>query len=103
VLMEALGLGVAVVAPRVAGIPELVEDGVSGLLFAPADWAGLAGCLERALGDRPLRERLGRTGQERVRAEFDADLACAPLHRLFTGREGDVARAAVQVLPRPIA
>jgi colanic acid/amylovoran biosynthesis glycosyltransferase len=83
VLMEALGLGVAAVAPRVAGIPELVEDGVSGLLFTPADWAGLAAVLERALRDGPLRERLGRAGQERVRAEFDADRACEPLYRKF--------------------
>jgi colanic acid/amylovoran biosynthesis glycosyltransferase len=103
VLMEALGLGVAVVAPRVAGIPELVEDGTSGLLFAPADWAGLAACLERALGDRALRERLGRAGQQRVRAEFDADLACAPLHRRFANGEGEVEGTAAQALPRPMA
>jgi colanic acid/amylovoran biosynthesis glycosyltransferase len=83
VLMEALAMGVAVVAPRVAGVPELVEDGVTGLMFIPADWAGLAGCLERALGDPALRDRLGRAGQERVRAEFDADRACEPLFRKF--------------------
>jgi glycosyltransferase involved in cell wall biosynthesis len=76
---------VPVVAPRVAGIPELVEDGVTGLLYAPADWAGLATCLERALADRPLRERLGRAGQQRVRAEFDADRACEPLYQRFVG------------------
>jgi colanic acid/amylovoran biosynthesis glycosyltransferase len=103
VLMEALGLGVAVVAPRVAGIPELVEDGTSGLLFAPADWAGLAACLERALGDRTLRERLGRAGQQRVRAEFDADLACLPLLRRFGGGEGEVEEPVGQALPRPMA
>ena len=81
VLMEALGLGVAVVAPRVAGIPELVEDGVSGLLFTPADWGALARCLERLLNDGGLRSRLGIAGQERVRAEFDADGACEPIYR----------------------
>jgi colanic acid/amylovoran biosynthesis glycosyltransferase len=82
-LMEALGMAVPVVAPRLAGIPELVEDGVTGLLFTPADWQALARCLERALGDRALRERLGRAGQQRVRDEFDADGACEPLYRRF--------------------
>jgi colanic acid/amylovoran biosynthesis glycosyltransferase len=83
VLMEALAMGIAVVAPRVAGIPELVEDGVTGLLFTPADWAGLATCLERALGDPALRDRLARAGQEKIRAEFDVDRACEPLYRQF--------------------
>jgi colanic acid/amylovoran biosynthesis glycosyltransferase len=83
VLMEALALNVAVVAPRVAGVPELVEDGVTGLLFTPADWKGLAACLLRALGDRGLRERTARAGQERVRLEFDADRACEPIYRLL--------------------
>lgn len=81
VLMEALGLNVPVIAPRVAGIPELVEDGVAGLLFAPADWNALAGCLSRLLADPQLRARLAQAGRERVRAEFDADRACIPLHR----------------------
>jgi colanic acid/amylovoran biosynthesis glycosyltransferase len=103
VLMEALGLGVAVVAPRVAGIPELVEDGVTGLLFAPAHWPGLAACLERALGDRALRERLGRNGQERVRAEFDADAACLPMHRRLMAADEAVEATEAQARPRPIA
>lgn len=88
VLMEALALGVAVVAPRVAGIPELVEDGVSGLLFTPADWNALADCLVRLLGDEPLRKRLAQAGRERVRAEFDADGACEPIYRKLRELEG---------------
>jgi glycosyltransferase involved in cell wall biosynthesis len=81
VLVEAQAMGVPVVAPRVAGVPELVEDGVNGLLFTPADWNGLTSCLLRALGDRSLRERMGRAGQERVRVEFDATRACEPIYR----------------------
>jgi colanic acid/amylovoran biosynthesis glycosyltransferase len=85
VLMEALALGVPVVAPRTAGIPELVDDGVSGLLFDPADWSELADCLIQLLGDPGLRDQMGRTGRARVMAEFDADRACDPLFRRFTG------------------
>jgi colanic acid/amylovoran biosynthesis glycosyltransferase len=91
VLMEALALNVAVVAPRVAGVPELVEDGVTGLLYTPADWKELVACLSRALGDRGLRERTARAGQERVRREFDADRACEPIYRLLAQKEPDPA------------
>jgi colanic acid/amylovoran biosynthesis glycosyltransferase len=84
VLMEALGLGVPVVAPRIAGIPELVEDGVCGLLFTPADWDELGRCLARLLGDPQLRARLADAGAARVRTEFDADRACVPLHARLT-------------------
>jgi colanic acid/amylovoran biosynthesis glycosyltransferase len=80
VLIEALALGVPVVAPRIAGIPELVEHGVCGLLFTPADWDELARCLVRLLSDAQLRARLGAAGAARVRAEFDAERACLPLH-----------------------
>jgi colanic acid/amylovoran biosynthesis glycosyltransferase len=83
VLMEALALGVPVVAPRVAGVPELVVDGMSGVLFTPADWEGLGAGLERLLADAGLRERMGRAGKERVDREFEADRACEPLHRRF--------------------
>jgi colanic acid/amylovoran biosynthesis glycosyltransferase len=84
VLMEALAYGVAVVAPRVAGVPELVEDGVTGLLFTPADWSGLATTISRALSDAPLRARLGLAGQQRVRAEFDANRASEAIARRLT-------------------
>jgi glycosyltransferase involved in cell wall biosynthesis len=83
VLMEALGAGVPVIAPRVAGIPELAADGETALLFHPGDFTGLADQLVAMLGDPALRERLGTRGRERVLAEFDADGACAPLAKLF--------------------
>jgi glycosyltransferase involved in cell wall biosynthesis len=71
VLMEALALRVAVVAPRVAGIPELVEHSVSGLLFNPGDWDDLSQQLLALLNDESLRRRLARNGQERVERDFD--------------------------------
>ena len=45
VLMEAMALGTAVIASRVAGIPELIEEDNSGLLFTPSKWDELAECM----------------------------------------------------------
>ncbi|SHG11451.1 Glycosyltransferase involved in cell wall bisynthesis [Microbulbifer donghaiensis] len=79
VLMEALALGVACVAPRVAGIPELVEDNVTGLLFSPGNWQELAERLETLAKDAALRERLAQAGRARVAAEFDIGKAVQPI------------------------
>ena len=68
VLVEAMSQGVPVVASRVGGIPELVEDGRNGLLFEAGDEAGLTACLEKLLKDRTLCEKLGRAGLEKAGA-----------------------------------
>jgi glycosyltransferase involved in cell wall biosynthesis len=70
VLMEAMTLRVPVIAPRVAGIPELVEHDVSGLLFHPADWTDLSVKLERLAGDPALRDRLAQAAERKVAEEF---------------------------------
>jgi glycosyltransferase involved in cell wall biosynthesis len=59
VVVEAFCRGRGVVASRVGGIPDLVEDGATGLLVSPGDDRALAGELVRALQDRALAERLG--------------------------------------------
>jgi colanic acid/amylovoran biosynthesis glycosyltransferase len=79
VLMEALAMGVPVVAPCVAGIPELVEHGVSGLTFPPGDWASLAKVLRQMLGDAELRSRLAAEGKRRVESEFLVERSLPPL------------------------
>ena len=72
VLMEAQSQGLACIATDLAGIPELIEDDVTGALVPPADPTALAAALGRLAGDPALRERLGAAGERRVRAEFDA-------------------------------
>lgn len=72
VLMEAQSQRLPVVAGRVAGIPELVRDGETGLLVAPGDPAALAGAIERLAGDPALRARLGMAAAARLRAKFDS-------------------------------
>ena len=79
VLMEALALSLPVVAPWVAGIPELVEHDVNGLMFAPAHWDELAECLRRILSDAALRERLAGPGRAKIEREFEISRAVLPL------------------------
>jgi glycosyltransferase involved in cell wall biosynthesis len=81
--MEALALGVPVVAPCVAGIPELVEHGVSGLTFPPGDWDRLAQVLGELLADPALQQRLAREGRRRVESEFFVERSLEPLVAAF--------------------
>lgn len=83
VLMEAMAVGVPVVASRVAGIPELVEDGQTGLLFDPSNWDDLAVCIERFLNDEALGNALAENAKSKVAAEFDTRKSAAQLAELF--------------------
>jgi glycosyltransferase involved in cell wall biosynthesis len=65
-VLEAMAHGRPVVATAVGGIPELVEDGVTGLLVPPGDPRALRAALDRLLADPVLRTRLGREGRRRV-------------------------------------
>jgi glycosyltransferase involved in cell wall biosynthesis len=88
VLMEALAARVPVVATRIAGVAELVEDGVSGLLVPPGDAVALRAALARVLGDPALRRAMGEAGRARVVAEFASDKEAAWLAHLFEGYAG---------------
>jgi glycosyltransferase involved in cell wall biosynthesis len=66
IVVEALCRGRAVVAARGGGIPDVVEDGVNGLLVDPDDVAALAGAIERVLADPDLARRLGEGAYERA-------------------------------------
>ena len=81
VLMEAMASGIPVVASAISGIPELVEDGVSGLLVPPRDPRAVADALRRLLDDAPLRRQLGAAGREKVVREFDVHTNAAELVR----------------------
>ena len=69
-LMEAAACGVPIVATRVGGIPELVADGVTGLLSPPGDASAFASALERMLGDAALRERMSSATRQRAVEKF---------------------------------
>jgi glycosyltransferase involved in cell wall biosynthesis len=70
VAREAMAHGRPVVATRVGGLADAVEDGVTGLLVAPRDSGALRAALERLLGDPDLRRRLGGAARERARERF---------------------------------
>lgn len=67
-LMEAMACGKPVVASRTGGIPELVNDGVEGLLVEPGDIRALADAIVRILRDPAIRAEMGSKGRERVKA-----------------------------------
>lgn len=72
VLMEAMASGCAVLSTRVSGIPELIDDGVDGLLVEPRDPVALADALQRLLRDDGLRRRLSTRARQCIEKRFDA-------------------------------
>lgn len=85
VLMEAMAMGLPVVTTRIAGIPELVEDGESGFLVTPGRTDQLVQAIERLAGDPGLRRRMGQAGRGKVTADFNLDDSARALERLFGG------------------
>jgi glycosyltransferase involved in cell wall biosynthesis len=71
VIVEAASQGLACIGSDLSGIPELISDGVTGLLVPADDAAALAQTLARAIADPELRARLGGAARARVGAEFD--------------------------------
>ena len=92
VLMEAMAAGLPVVATRVAGVPELVEDKASGHLVAPGDTAALTAALLALADDPDRRARMGRAGRARVARDFDIRREAAWLARLFRDDAGPAPR-----------
>ncbi|MGB8260972.1 MAG: glycosyltransferase family 4 protein [Terracidiphilus sp.] len=86
VLMEAMAMGIPCVSTRVAGIPELIRDGVDGLLVAASDVDELAAALARLMDDGELRERLAASARERVLDKYNLERNVARLARLFAER-----------------
>jgi glycosyltransferase involved in cell wall biosynthesis len=70
VVLEAMANGRPVVATRVGGLPEVVEDGVTGLLIPIDDEAALAAALERVLTDDAFARKLGEASRERYRLRY---------------------------------
>jgi len=67
--LEAMACGVAVVASNIGGLPEIIEDGVTGFICQPDDVSGMAARGIALLTDRPLRDRITRTAIARVRTQ----------------------------------
>lgn len=73
VLIEAMSHRIPVIASRVSAIPEIVQDGESGLLVPPQDVPALRAAMEHLLHDRALRRYMGLLGEDRVEEHFTAE------------------------------
>jgi len=86
VLMEAMAMGIPCVTTRITGIPELIRDGIDGLLVAPSDLEGLVEALAKLMGDVELRERIARSGRARVQEQYDLRKNVQKLAAIFDER-----------------
>jgi alpha-maltose-1-phosphate synthase len=88
--LEAMACATPVVASAVGGIPEVVDDGVTGLLVAPSDPKALAAAVNRLLDDPGLAAQMGRAGRGRATAEFSwraiAEQTVALYEAVITGK-----------------
>jgi glycosyltransferase involved in cell wall biosynthesis len=82
-IIESLAAGRPVVATRVGGVPDVVEDGVDGFLAEPHDVDGLASRLERLARDPALRAEMGRRGRERALSRYAVDRLVADVDALY--------------------
>lgn len=78
-ILEALAAGLPVVTTPVGGIPEVVKDGVNGLIISPGDVRALATSILRLLDDAELRARMSEVNIELVRSRHDASIVAATL------------------------
>lgn len=85
VLMEAMASRIPVIASRVAGVGELVEDGVSGFTVPAGDLDSLTDRLDRLLSDPALCARMGTAGRAMVEAQFDQQAEAQWLGQLLEG------------------
>jgi glycosyltransferase involved in cell wall biosynthesis len=83
IILQAQAMGRPVVATRIGGIPEVVEDGVTGLLLEPRDPAALAASIARVLDDRALRTRLGEAERKYAETHHGIDRMGARLLDLY--------------------
>jgi glycosyltransferase involved in cell wall biosynthesis len=83
VILEAMASARPVVSTRLAGIPELIIDGQTGVLAPPGDSTALAHALEQLLREPELRFRFGHAGRERIEQQFRIQQTVAPLIELF--------------------
>lgn len=72
-LLQASAAAVPIVTSRAGGLPEAVQDGVTGILCPPGDVTALAAAIDRLAGDAALRARFGAAGRARILAEFSID------------------------------
>ena len=93
IILEAMAAGLPIVASRIQGFEDVLEDGVHGLLVPPRDSAALAESLKRMLNDAAMREAMGREGARHARDyswDEQAGKVLAYYDDIISGRAADV-------------
>jgi glycosyltransferase involved in cell wall biosynthesis len=93
-ILEAMALSRPVVASAVGGIPEMIDDGRTGLLVAPRDPGALAAAILRLIGDPALAERLGRAGHDLVHERFCVEQMVRAVETIYDDGVADERRLA---------
>lgn len=86
VITEAMAAGLPIVSTRLAGIPEMVNDGKTGFLVAPGDAVAVADAVEKLLADRDAARAIGAAGRRHAEAIFSEDATIPQLLALIAGR-----------------
>jgi L-malate glycosyltransferase len=82
-LLDAMACSKAIVATRAGGIPEVVDDGVTGILVEPRDHHGLAAAIVKLINDEQGRQRMATAGFERVSARFTVERMVAETAKVY--------------------
>jgi len=83
VLLEAMAMGKPVVASQVGGVPEIVEDGVTGLLVPSGSSESLGKAIITLLGDPETQTRMGKSGKQRVKTLFSLQQSVGKIEELY--------------------
>jgi len=94
VLLEAMAMELAVVSTSVSGIPEVIQNGINGLLVKPGDAAALATAIGCLLDDAALRRRLGEAGRHTVATMFCSEANLQTVQQLLLAASRGVGEGA---------
>ena len=84
-ILEYMQAGLPIVATAVGGVPDMIEDGVEGLLVDPGDPAGFAAAVARVLSEPDLAAELAAAARARQQKQFDVDVTVGAIERIYEG------------------
>lgn len=82
-LIETMAVGLPVIGTQLGGIPEVIEENVNGLLFAPGNSEELAAAIEKLIGDKTIREKMGRAGRKIYEEKFTVERMVNNIESLY--------------------